>query len=168
MGLPRTRLFRRRAGFTLVEVLMACIIASMTTTAVFSVVLSGFVSDRKADKRDLATGVLRRARETLKSYVGVEATSGNMFPGVTPARPGSPNSGIWSADSSGGWALAAGNHDISSIVAGTPLDLTPMGGPAPTLTYRVTNVNCLGLPAVNDFNQCKSVTFTLTYGEDVY
>jgi type II secretory pathway pseudopilin PulG len=155
-----------RPGQTLVEVVMATLIAAMTTTAVFSVILSSFVSGGKADKRDAAAMVLRRAQEALKSYVSVEPTSTNLF-GVLPARPGAPGSpvGHWAADASGAarWALASGPpaHNISSLLTGTPL-----AGPSSSFQYTVSNTNCLGpsvVPVTNDSNQCKTVTFTLIY-----
>lgn len=155
---------RKRPGQTLVEVTVAALIAAVTATAVFSVVLSSFVSDAKGDKRDAAAMVLRSAQETLKSYVSAVPTTANMFPGF-PARPGAPGSpvGRWSADGSGGWALAAGSHNLDSLVSGPPL--TEPGNPPARLRYTVTNTNCLGAlgPAPTDFTQCKTVNFTLIY-----
>ena len=107
-------------GVTLIEVIMASVIAAMTTTAVYSVVLSGFVSESKADKREAAALVLKRAQDTLKSYVAVEMTNSlYTLPGTVPGR--------WSADTSGSWALAGNagfpglRHDISSLLTGTVL-----------------------------------------------
>lgn len=145
---------------------MATLIAAMTTTAVFSVILSSFVSGVKADKRDAAAMMLRRAQETLKSYVSVAPTSADLF-GSVPARPGAPGSppGRWAADSSGVWALRSGVHDISSLLAGTPL-----AGTGASFSYTVTDVvpACLGAAIGNgsppDYElACKTVQFTLVY-----
>jgi hypothetical protein len=142
-------------------------IAAITTTAVFSVVLSSYVSNAKADKRDAAAMALRRAQDTLKSYVSAEPTNANMFPGV-PGGPGSPV-GRWSADNSGGWALAAGPHDISSLlnlggVYQTVLNPTvaacSYGSSVCGFGYTVTDNNCGFGTGVN---ACKNVVFNLVY-----
>jgi type II secretory pathway pseudopilin PulG len=152
---------KRRPAQTLVEVTVATLIAAITTTAVFSVFLSSFYSTSKADNRDAAAMVLRRAQDTLKSYVSVDPLNVNMINGL-PGSPVNPQTGLagrWPADSSGNWALATGNHDITSLLAGTPL----VGG---TFTYTVALLNnCLGITPinVNDFNVCKTVTFNLSY-----
>ncbi len=140
-----------KKGFALVEVIMATIIIAITTTAVYSVVLSSFVSGQKADKREVAAMLLKKAQNALQTYVAVE-NSNNVY-----TLPGGP-SGRWAADSSGRWALAAGNHDISSLLLNTPLK----GG---TFIYRVTNFNC-GM-GTSDRLACKRVRFTLTYPDAV-
>lgn len=151
---------RKRPGQTLIEVTMATMIAAITTTAVFSVVLSSYVSNVKADKRDAAAMALRRAQDTLKSYI-------STLPGDALYSPTTTSGvGRWPADSSGMLALSAGNHNISSLVSGPPL--TPSGGPAATFSYTVANVNCLSLPPgplLTDANQCKTVFFTLGYAD---
>ncbi len=156
---------RKRPGQTLIEVSMAAMIAAITTTAVFSVVLSSFVSDSRADKRDAAAMVLRRAQETLKSYVSAQPYNTNMFPGVAPARAGAPGSpvGRWSADPSGFWALRDGLHNISSLVAVPPL--TVPGKPPATMSYTVTSSDCgfgFGISPDNE-RACKTVVFRLSY-----
>lgn len=156
---------RKRPGQTLIEVTMAALISAITTTAVFSVILSSFVADDKTDKRDSATMALKHAQDTLKSYVSAVPTTADMFPGSLPVKPGAPVSplgvGRWARDNSGAWALQAGDHNISSLCIGTPLNQAG----ACVFTYRVTNINCLGLAAaqLTDFNQCKTVRFTLTF-----
>lgn len=147
----------RRPGQTLVEVVMATMIAAMTTTAVFSVILSSFVSGAKADKRDTAAMMLRRAQETLKSYVTVEPSNASYSPGVTPGR--------WIADSSGQWALRNGTHDITSLLINTPL-YDPANPGASRFEYVVTSNDCLGTgmgSAPNYEQACKTVVFSLTY-----
>lgn len=140
----RFRLNRKSRGQTLVEVAVGVIIAAMTSVAVFSVILSGTVSQKKADKREAAAAVLAHAQGTLKAYVSAVPTEGTYTPGLPV--------GHWSAEPGAAWALAPGAHDITSILTGGPL----AGG---TFTYNVTNYNCgfgIAVP-------CKTVVFTLTY-----
>ncbi len=134
---------------------MATMIAAMTTTAVFSVILSSFVSDAKADKRDAAAMALKRAQETLKSYVSSQ-------PGDSTYVPGSP-AGHWAADSGAVWALREGSHDVSSMVASPPL--TVAGQTAASLTYTVVSYNCgFGIGSAPNYETaCKRVVFLLTY-----
>ena len=141
---------RGRPGQTLIEVVMATMVAAMTASAVFSVVLSSFVSDAKADKRDAAAMVLRQAQQALKVYVSAAPADANYSPGASAGR--------WAADSSGNWALRSGSHNISSLLVGTPLE----GG---NFSYTVTSYNCgFGLgSAPNNELACKQVTFSLTY-----
>jgi len=159
---------RGRPGQTLVEVVMATVIAAMTASAVFSVVLSSFVADARADKRDAAAMALRQAQQALKVYVSVA-------PGDANYSPGSPV-GRWLADNSGMWALrgilCASNspanvgtqHDISSIVA-SPHPLSPNPATPARLEYRVCSYDCgFGTGPAPDYPQaCKRVAFTLTY-----
>jgi len=149
---------RKRPGQTLIEVTMATLVAAITTTAVFSVVLSSYVSDSKADKRDAAAMVLRRAQDTLKSYVSADPTNSAYVPSVS-------GTGLWTADSLNVWALRGDGlvHDISSLVSGPPL--TVPGSPAATLRYTVFSYDCgfgLGTPP-NYPRACKRVVFNLTY-----
>ncbi len=138
---------------------MATVITAITTTAVFSVMLSSFVSDTKADKRDAAAMALRRAQETLKSYVSAQPGDANYVP-VSGA-----GTGVWAADSTAGWALRDGNHNISSLVQSAPLTIT--GGTPASLNYNVTSYDCgFGLgTAPNNERACKVVVFTLIYAD---
>lgn len=153
---------RKRPGQTLIEITIATLVAAITTTAVFSVVLSSYVSDARADKRDAAAMALKRAQDTLKSYV-------SAVPGETAFTPGSP-AGHWAAEGGTVWALAAGTHDVSSLlncVSGYPAPaLNPTcavcswGSSVCRLGYVVTDINCgFGTGA----NACKSVAFSLNY-----
>ena len=145
----------KRPGQTLIEVAMATIVAAMTTTAVFSVILSSFASQGKADKREAVAMVLKRAQETLKSYVSAVPSD----PAREPVGP-SAAVGIWASDTSGIWALRDGGHNITSLLAGTPL-----ASGTSSFTYNVTSVNCgfgMGVTANNEL-ACKTVVFTLTY-----
>ena len=142
----------KKKGQTLVEVAVATVIAAATAIAVFSVLLSSFASQQKADKREAAGFILKQAQETLKSYV-------SAVPAESAYTPGSP-AGRWAADSSGSWALAAGIHNITSLLTGTRLADAPLPLPVPSFTYNVMDNNCgfgLGNAA------CKTVQFTLIY-----
>lgn len=162
---------RRRPGQTLIEVTMATMIAAITTTAVFSVVLSSFVSGARADKRDAAAMAIRYAQETLKGFVSAEPTNAMYEPTSTLPKPsyepGTPGLGRWPADSSNVWALREGTHYISSIVsnaAGSPL--SPAGSPAAVFTYTVTTAACgsMARGAAPDYpTGCKTVFFSLSY-----
>lgn len=156
--MPPKPISKQRPGQALVEVVIATMIAAMTTMSVFSVVLSATVSQSKADKREAAALVLKYAQETLKSYVSADPLNTDLFPGVTPAKSGSPTgpsgAGKWAYDTSGAWALASGNHAISGLI---PADSPLTGG---SLTYNVTDYDC-GFGT--GYKACKMVVFTLTY-----
>lgn len=147
---------RKRPGQTLVEVAMATMIAAITTVAVFSVVLSSYVSSAKADKRDAAAMALRRAQDTLKSYVSAVPAEAAYVP---PAGAGPwPAPGVWPLRGNGEV------HNISSLVAGPPLTVAG-NPPAATMTYTVFSTDCgFGLgPAPNFALACKRVVFNLVY-----
>lgn len=154
--------FRRRRGQTLIEVTMATMIAAITTTAVFSVVLSSFVSDNRADKRAAAAAAMRLAQESLKGFVSVEPYNASYSP--TSSR----GVGRWSADTSNVWALRDGRHTIDSVVQQPNSPLAPAGATAPQMYYDVQSYDCLGtgMGAAPDFPRaCKRVTFTITYAD---
>ncbi|HAH30924.1 MAG TPA: hypothetical protein DCL44_01270 [Elusimicrobia bacterium] len=171
---------QKRQGQTLIEVCVATIIAATVTMGVFSVVLSGFASQKKADKREMAGLMLKQAQETLKSYVSADPTNSNFTSGTVPlvTSPGSPGSpiGHWPAEQGNTtWALAGALppgriHIITPLLIGTPLADAVTGLPAPSFKYTVTNVNCLRIGSgiyasvpINDSNQCKVVVFELIY-----
>jgi hypothetical protein len=167
----------KRAGQALVEVTIATMIAAMTTMSVFSVVLSAMVSQQKADKREAAALVLKQAQEVLKSYVSADPLNGDFIPGIVdgygltlPAAPKSTSVGHWIYDTTGGWALAAGPHNIDSLLAIPPNPVTfPLAGG--TLRYTVSDYDCgfgsgkIGNPVggISGNTTCKIVVFTLTY-----
>lgn len=148
---------RKRPGQTLIEITIATLVAAMTTTAVFSVVLSSYVSDARADKRDAAAMALKYAQDSLRSYVSTLPAD----PAYSPSYSGS-SAGRWPTSGSP-LALSAGVHNIDSLVSGLPLT-APLGTPA-TFRYTVTNQNCLNLAGalLTDANQCKTVVFNLSY-----
>lgn len=141
----------KKKGQTLVEVAVATIIAATTAMAVFSVILSSFASQQKADKREAAGFILKQAQETLKSYVSAVPGDVNYSPNA---------GGHWPDDSFGGWALAQGNHNITSLLSNTCLADTPLPAPVPSFTYTVADTDCgFGTGAT----ACKTVQFTLVY-----
>ncbi len=143
----------KRKGQTLVEVVVATMVAAMTATAVFSVVLSSQVGGVRSDKREAASMAVKAAQEQLRVFVTAVPNEAGFSPNA---------GGHWAGDSNAGWALQSGNHNVSFL-----LDKMPQlkGGPAdalPTLTYRVQNQNCgFGLNTEN--TSCKQVTFTITF-----
>ena len=146
---------RQRSGQSLIEVVLSILITAMTSVAVFSVVLSVSVSQQKADKKEAAAMILKQAQQTLQLFVSAVPSEATYSPNA---------GGVWSADSSGLWALAAGAHDISSLLTVPP---NPVGYPLEggTFTYAVTNTDCLQQSGVSntDEKSCKKVVFTLTY-----
>ncbi|MFA6433895.1 MAG: hypothetical protein WCW52_04300 [Elusimicrobiales bacterium] len=144
--MPRS-VFKKRPAQTLIEVVVATMIAGLTTVAVFSVVLSSFVSQKKSDRKELAAMTLKRAQQTLQAYVSAVPAEGAYSVAA---------GGHWPADAYGGWALAQGAHNIVSLM---PAALCPPG--ACTFVYTVTDVNCgFGIATAN---ACKTVVFNMTY-----
>ncbi|HBA61698.1 MAG TPA: hypothetical protein DCZ92_12980 [Elusimicrobia bacterium] len=156
----------KRKGQTLIEVVVATMIAAISATAVFSVVLTTTISTARSDKREAAALMLKRAQETLKNYVSAVPTESAYV----------PNAGKWSADSSGVWALQNGLHDISSLltcpyVVGDPGNPTlnpgcvtcSAGSSTCRFTYTVAtpSPNC-GFGGGNT-TDCKQVSFSLIY-----
>jgi len=170
-----------RPGQSLIEVTMATMIAAITTTAVFSVVLSSFVSDARADKRDAAAMAVRHAQEVLKSFVSVDpynplyaptsALGTGRWPKykaalekarvestATKKRGVGVSLGIYGCgldgpDTSGAWALRDGRHWINSLVQQPGSPLSPAGVPAATMFYDVQSYQCawFGTGAGPDF-----------------
>jgi Tfp pilus assembly protein PilV len=136
------------SGVAMVEVIVAIVVAAITSMAIFSVILSAVISQRKADKREAAAMLIQKTAEKLKSYVTATTSlpSGFKTPESSWHLPG---------DSNTGWALTAGNHDVSSLLPDALKDESGKG----SFSYTVTNENCLGLSGENE--QCKKVVFSL-------
>jgi len=145
---------------------IATMIAAISATAVFSVVLSTSVSTIKTDKREAAAMMFKKAQETLKNYVSAVPTETAFV----------PNGGKWTADTSAlnPWALATGTHDISSLLncpysSGDPRNpvLNPncltcsSGSSVCKFTYTVAVYDC-GFGG-GSFTDCKKVSFSLKY-----
>jgi len=129
------------------EVLVATMVAAMSATAVFSVVLSAQVGGVRSNKRETAAMALKAAQEQLKVYVTAVPNESAFSP---------PK---WAIDTNPGWALAAGDHEVNDLLYLPQLTGTLLQQ-SPSLKYVVTDVDCgFGVGA----GACKSVTFTLTY-----
>ncbi|GAB4031969.1 MAG: hypothetical protein Fur0012_09940 [Elusimicrobiota bacterium] len=148
---------KRRNGTTLIEVTAAILIAAMTSMAVFSVITSSTVSHVKSDKKEFSAAAVRMAQDRLKAYVTSDLTN-TVISGPTAN---------WhiNGDTNAGWALAAGNHNISSWLNNDTnfdkLCKNSAGVSSCQFTYRVTDRNC-GFGAATN-SSCKQVVFTLIY-----
>ena len=165
-----------RSGQSLMEVVIAILIAAIASVAVFSVVLSSSVSQKKADKKEQIAMLMWEAQGTLQTFVSADLTTPVYTTAGTYYAPN--QGGIWSADTSGNWALEPGRHDISSLM-NTPehIDLrrdpdtnqvyTCVDGGACSLVYVVTDItgnDCLeGIMDATTLQACKSVQFTIKY-----
>ncbi len=159
---------RTRPGVTLIEVSIAALITAMTSAAVFSIVLSGLVSHEKADKRELAAMVIKRASQSLANYVSAVPSDSTYTPTSSPG-----GVGHWAASATLGWSLrgnAGGGvtHDISSLLNGTELQVPGQtcaaGNAYCFFTYTVVDYDC-GLGTANTAWACKRVTFNLRYAD---
>lgn len=140
---------KTRKGQTLVEVMVATVIAASTATAIFSVVLSSHVGELKSDKKEAAAMVIKAAQEQLKIYVSADPSDPEFSPVA---------GGHWGKDTNGGWALATGTHNIDLLLAGVK---QLEGTTAPSLQYTVVKEDC-GFGTSENLG-CSKVTFTLTY-----
>ena len=173
-----THISGKRSGQTMIEVAVATLIAAITTVAVFSVILSGFVSQRKADKKELVAMLLKDAQQTLQAFVSADVSNATACGGYCAPTP----FGLWSAATPANqWALAAGQHDISSLMnppasgnvyaalRGAPPAPCVAGSPVCYFTYLVTDDNsptCVGgTLGAGTNNACKTVTFDMRYAD---
>lgn len=124
---PRRR--TRRAGYTLVEIVIAVLLTSIMVTSVFSVALTAKQGGGKADRKLLAAQTARRMTNFLKNYVtgcdcnpttGACSAASCTIDGPNVAR-GPNNVATWYlnappavVDSRGDvWALASGEHRVT-------------------------------------------------------
>jgi type II secretory pathway pseudopilin PulG len=141
---------RLRQGQTLIEVIVATMVAAMAATAMFSVTLSSSVSGGRSDRREVGSALIHSAQEQLKVFVSADPNS-SFSPNV---------GGKWAKDASNAWALQSGvTHDLGSLLAG----LAIYQGRNPSFTYTVQNEDC-GF-GTGEFNSCKRVTFRLSYDD---
>jgi len=154
-----------RPGQTLVEVVIAVLILAITTVSVFSVLFSNSVPQQKADKKEQAALLIRSAQQTLKAYVTAAPDDARFSPNA---------GGRWAADASGGWALAPGVHDISSLMNGTVLQARTANNLPVNCVFSDRNCTecCYLIYEVTDnapgcsggaFGPCKTVTFSMRY-----
>ena len=114
-----------KKGFTLIEVIVAVLVAGVAVVAVLGVILSTFTASPKSDQKETAALVLQQASDRLKAYAtnetdGIDELPSQISTNLCPA-----------LDTN--WAFTDGQHDASCLLTGTILE----GG---TLTYTVTSV----------------------------
>ncbi|MDX6770257.1 MAG: type II secretion system protein [Elusimicrobiota bacterium] len=123
---PR-RLIDRRAGYTLVEVVIAVLLTSIMVTSVFSVALTSKQGGGKSDRRLVAAQAAKRMTSQLRNFVtgcDCNATTGVCSAASCTIQGPTPRAGVASwylndptnavNDSRGDvWALASGVHTIT-------------------------------------------------------
>lgn len=124
-------------GYTLVETMIAMLLVAMIVTSVFSMVLTAKVGATKTGTQAKAHFYARQQMEKLKAYVSADLSAAG--PTASWRFPG---------DSSGTYALQAGNHVVTSNL---PSTLQSQGW---TMSYTVTDAAC-------GTKICKRVQFTV-------
>ena len=142
---------RLRKGQSLIEVTVAVLIAAITATGVFSVILSTKYSNVKSDNKEAAAIALHSAQEYLRPYVSVASTIPGDY--QTYFMPKGIN--IYGES---GWALANGTHDMSFLLYNMPQLENA------TLTYTVSNADCNNSSSEQNL-QCRGVSFSLNIPE---
>lgn len=163
------RLSAKSAGFTLVEVIVAVMITAIAVTAIFSVIASNMVSERKIDTSEEVAMILSTAQEKLKPYVLANTNVGaesNPSPDYTvlPASMQKPKGLCPSLDNQP--PLASGTHNITCLLPTAVTVLSGKGSGATIyqdgtskLSYDVSYVANCGESAT----ACFKVKFTLYY-----
>lgn len=153
----------KSAGFTLVEVIVSVMITAIAVTAIFSVIASNMVSERKIDTSEEVAMILSTAQEKLKPYVLANTNTSESSP--VPdyvALPKTMRYGICGDTA----PLAKGTHDITCLLPAAATALSGKGSGSTIyqngtnkLTYDVSYVtNCGGSSST-----CFKVTFSLYY-----
>ena len=113
--------------------MIAMLLVAMIVTSIFGMVLTAKTGAKKSESQAKAHFYARQQMEKLKSYVSADLTApGPRGATVTTA----PNNWLYPGDSSGNYALAAGNHDVTSNL---PASLRSLGW---TMSYTVTDTVC--------------------------
>ena len=143
-------IFKKRKGQSLIEVTVAILIAAITATGIFSVILSTKYSHAKADEKESAAIVFRSAQEYLKPYVGTSADNFNASNNIQ---------NIYGEEV---WALQENyTHNLDFLLTNMPQFI------GSTFTYTVSIAPCLSnTDTSNNINQCRSVNFNLQMPED--
>ena len=115
-------------GFTLVEVVVAVLVAGIAVVSVFTVIVSTFTSAPKSDRKETAGLILKQANEQLKAYA---ARSYAIEKGDALMLSHFPASLTGICDETD--PMSAGDHDITCLLDDTILE-------DGTLTYTVSNV----------------------------
>lgn len=146
-----------RAGFTLVEVVIAVLVSAMMVTAFFSVALTTRVNAGRTDHKQVATQEAKRVLELLRNYVtDPEGVSGGWL-----ALPGN---GQLPGDQCGCYALQAGVHNVTSLLDPAFVASVDPVNP-PTMTYTVSNPGSGSCPSGAVFLSGKCVSVTVTWQE---
>lgn len=140
---------KARGGYTLVEVVVAMLLAAVMITAIFTVALSNKRSSQVQDNKHMAQTSVHGFLKVLSAYVTADWTT-TAIDGPNSLNAGAAKWNLHSAaitDSRGAvWALMPGSHTITGVAGGADPDgfLARLRG-APyngTLTYCVQWLGC--------------------------
>lgn len=168
----------RRAGYTLVEVVVAILVSSIIVISVFSVAVTSKAGSGKNDRRLAAGQAAAQVTAQLKGYVtacGCNPSTGDCSACASSPvlGPNTNNSGVstWylsgggvaDAGSLGGaarnvYALACGDHFVTGIVP--PLEASPFNG---YIRYTVTYPG--GCPTSIGVTAAPQVTLSVNWTE---
>lgn len=119
---------RGRAGYTLIEVVIASLLLMMMTIPIMTAAFSGRQLTAKTTHRQVVAAAVQQAAEELKAYVVADQT-------LAKGPGDGPTGWLLPGDQSGLTALAAGHHELSPSVYLPSLAAAPYDG---TLSYDVT------------------------------
>jgi prepilin-type N-terminal cleavage/methylation domain-containing protein len=119
-------------GYTLVETMIAMLLVALVVTSIFSMVVTAKMGAKKSGNQAQAHFFARQQMEKLKSYVSADLSA----PGPRGSGGTAPANWVFPGDASGGYALQAGNHDVTSNL---PASLRSLGW---TMSYTVTDTTC--------------------------
>ncbi|MCX7641403.1 MAG: type II secretion system GspH family protein [Elusimicrobiales bacterium] len=160
--MSKSIIYKKRRAFSLVEIVVSVLISATVAMASFMIFTSTATSQRKANKKEIASLAIKMVQEQLKLYVTSD---------ISAWYPHKPNAS-WrlcnhtgQCDTYNGWALQAGSHNITSFLSVSPfVDMLCNGNISNcSFTYTVTDRDCgfgTGTTA------CKDVIFNLTYPDN--
>lgn len=146
-----------RAGFTLVEVVIAVLVSAMMVTAFFSVALTSRMTAGRTDHKQAATQEAKKILELLRNYVTDPAGYGGGWLAL-------PGSGQLPGDTCGCYALQAGIHNVTSLLDSAFVASVDPASP-PTMVYTVTNPGSGTCPSTAVFLDGKCVKVVVTWQE---
>lgn len=147
---------KARGGYTLVEVIVAMLLAAVMITAIFTVALSNKRSSQVQDNKHMAQVSAHGFIKVLSAYVTADWQQSAVAAPNQIKGPNSLNAGMatWNLHSSAiedvtqgaVWALMPGSHTIRGFAAGSDPEgfLARLRGPPynGTLTYCVQWIGC--------------------------